>query len=212
MADHQTEEQQVEAIKAFWQANGNAIIAGLIIGFGSFIGYGYYKENKLESELNTSEAYQQVVELADKDGKAYRDAGEQFINENADSSYSALTALALAKDAAEHQDWQQAEKYLTTAIEKSADVNIKAIATVRLARVQVQLEQYEQAIATASQTLPESFKASVEEIKGDAYLKQEKNELARNAYQAAIEAAGQNVPPALQMKLDDLAQNIVLAN
>ncbi|GLX79395.1 membrane protein [Thalassotalea insulae] len=211
MADHQTEEQQVEALKAFWHNNGNAIIAGLFIGFGSFIGYGNYQEHKLESEINTSEAYQNVLELADKDDEAYREAGEKFINENADSSYTALTAFALAKDAAEHQDWQQAAKYLTTAIEKSSDNSLKAIATVRLARVQVQLEQYEQAIATVSQALPESFKASVEEIKGDAYLKQEQLELARTAYQAAIEASGQNVAPALQMKLDDLAQNIVLA-
>ncbi|WP_206483594.1 tetratricopeptide repeat protein [Thalassotalea sp. G2M2-11] len=211
MADHQTEEQQVEAIKAFWQDNGNSIIAGLIIGFAGFIGYGYYKDHKLTSELNVSEAYQDVIALADKDDKAYRAAGDKFVQENADSGYSALTALALAKDAAEHQDWQQAEQYLTTAINNTAETSIKAIAAVRLARVQIQLEQYEQAIATVSKTLPASFKATAEEIKGDALLQQDKVEQARAAYQAAIDASGDNVAPILQMKLDDLAQNIVLS-
>ncbi len=212
MSDHQTEEQQVEALKAFWNENGNAIIGGLIIGFASFIGYGYYKDNKLEQEVNTSEAYQNVVELAATDENAYREAGEKFINEHGDSNYSALTALALAKEVAGHQDWAQAEKYLKTAVEKSSEAGIKAIATVRLARVQIQLEQYDNALSTISQTLPESFKASIEEIKGDAYLKQDKVDLARNAYQAAIDASGENSNPALQMKLDDLAQTIVLAN
>ena len=210
MSDHQTEEQQVEAIKAFWNDNGNAIIAGLVLGFAGFIGYGYYKENKLQQEVNTSEAYQNVVELSTGDEKAYLAAGENFIQENGDSSYSALTALALAKEAASHQDWTKVANYLTTAIEKSTNPGMKAIATIRLARVQIELAQYDNALTTLAATLPDSFKASVEEIKGDAYLKQEKVDLARNAYQAAIDASEEATSPALQMKLDDLAQPIVL--
>ena len=209
MSDHQTEEQQVEAIKAFWGENGNAIIAGLVLGFAGFIGYGYYTENKLQQEVNTSEAYQNVVELSTGDEKAYLAAGEKFIEENGDSSYSALTALALAKEAASHKDWTQVASYLTTAIKKSTNPGMKAIASIRLARVQIELAQYDNALTTLAATLPASFKASIEEVKGDAYLKQEKVELARNAYQAAIDASEQ-ASPALQMKLDDLAQNIVL--
>jgi len=99
---------------------------------------------------------------------------------------------------------------LQTAIEKSDNEGVKAIATVRLARVQVELAQYDNAIATLSAPLPASFTASAEEIKGDAYLKQDKIDLAKNAYQAAIDELGQASNPALQMKLDDLAQHIVL--
>ena len=71
--------------------------------------------------------------------------------------------------------------------------------------MQIQLAEYEQALATLAKPLPESFTASVEEIKGDTYLLQGKKELARNAYQAAIAADGLASSPALQMKLDDLA-------
>ena len=56
-----------------------------------------------------------------------------------------------------------------------------------------------------AQPLPESFRAAIEEIKGDTYLLQGKKELARNAYQAAIDADGLASSPNLQMKLDDLA-------
>ncbi len=209
---HQTEEQQVEAIKSFWSANGNAIIAGLAIGFAGFIGLNYYNDHKLQQELNTSEAYQTMVESTSEDSEAFEAAGKAFIAENSDSSYAMLTAIALAKAAAEKQDWVQAETYLTTAIEKSVDEGIKAIASVRLARVQLQLEKYDQALTTLAAKLPASFDASVEEIKGDIYFKQGKNELARNAYQAAIDGATEGgANPALQMKLDDLAQAINLS-
>ncbi|SEK73448.1 Putative negative regulator of RcsB-dependent stress response [Colwellia chukchiensis] len=209
---HQTEEQQVEAIKKFWQDNGNAIIAGLVIGLGGFIGLNYYKDHKLQQELNASEAYQNMLEIAGQDSATFTSAGEAFMAEHKASSYAMLTAMALAKTAAENQDWAQAQGYLTTAIAESVDDGMKAIATVRLARVQLQLAAYEQALATLATKLPASFDASVEEIKGDIYTKQGKTELARNAYQAAIDAATDGANPALQMKLDDLAQAVNLSN
>ncbi|TWX72558.1 YfgM family protein [Colwellia sp. C1TZA3] len=208
---NQTEEQQVESIKRFWSDNGNAIIAGLTIGFAGFVGLNYYNDYKLQQELNTSEAYQTMIEVATEDRAAFAAAGKVFMAEHSASSYTMLTAIALAKEAAEKQDWVKAEAYLSTAIEKSVDDGIKAIAIVRLARVQLQLEQYEQALVTLSLKLPASFDASVEEIKGDIYFKQGKTGLARNAYQAAIDGATEGTNPALQMKLDDLAQVINLS-
>jgi predicted negative regulator of RcsB-dependent stress response len=209
---YQTEEQQVDAIKDFWKENGNYIIAGLVIGFAGFIGFNYYKDNQLAQEEATSNAYQQVIELSDKNPKAFTEAADKFIAENKATSYASLTAFALAKEAASHKDWEQAAKHLATAVSSAPNEGIKAIATVRLARVQIQLEQIDQALKTLSTKLPESFVAAVEEIKGDAYLKQEKVTLARNAYQAAIDAGGLAASPALQMKLDDLSEAVNLSS
>lgn len=210
---NQTEEQQVETIKRIWSEYGNSIIAGLAIGFAGFIGINYYQDHKYQNEVATSEAYQAVVEkIAEDNSEEFRQQGDKFITEHADSNYAVLTALALAKDAATHKDWVKAESYLTTAIEKSTDSALKGVATLRKARVQLQQEKSAQALETLAMPLSDAFKASVEEIKGDAYLAQDKSELARNAYQAAIEASGDAVAPALQMKLDDLAENISLAN
>jgi predicted negative regulator of RcsB-dependent stress response len=203
---YQTEEQQVEAIKGFWKENGTAVIAGLVLGFAGFIGFNYYKDAQLANEVETSDAYQAVMESAGKDEQLFSTSANKFITENKDSSYASLTAFALAKEAATHKDWPQVAKHLTTAIESATNQGIKAIASVRLARVQIQLEQYTEALATLSVTLPESFKGAVEETKGDAYFKQGKAELARNAYQTALDVEGQANNSALQMKLNDLAQ------
>lgn len=210
MEVYQTEEQQVDAIKGYWAENGNYIIAGLVIGLAGFVGFNFYKDNKLAEEVARSDAYQAVIEQSDKDAAEFTKVGDEFITTNANTSYAALTALSLAKESASHKDWAQAAKYLSTAIESAPNEGIKAIATVRLARVQIQLNELDKALVTLSAKLPESFNASVEEIKGDAYLKQGKAELARTAYQAAITAEGLSSSPALQMKLDNLAQAINL--
>ncbi len=210
MEIYQTEEQQVEAIKGYWAQNGNTIIAGIALGFAGFIGYNLYQENQLEQELAVSDSYQILIENSEKDAEAFAANGEKFISENGNNSYVTLTALALAKNAATQKDWPQVIKQLTTAIETAPTDGIKAIASLRLARVQVQLEQYSEALTTLNSNLPESFTAAIEEIKGDAYLQQGKKDLARNAYQAAIAADGITTSPGLQIKLDDLAQATIL--
>lgn len=206
MEIYQTEEQQVEAIKGYWAENGNMIIAGIVLGFAGFIGFNVYKDNKLEGEVAVSDSYQKLMETSVNDDKAtFTQNAEKFISENSGTSYESLTALALAKEAAVNKDWPSAQTQLAAAIKSAPSEGIKGIASLRLARVQIQQEQYEQALSTLAQPLPESFKAAIEEIKGDVYLLQEKNELARNAYQAAIDADGLASSPNLQMKLDDLA-------
>ena len=206
MEIYQTEEQQVEAIKSYWQQNGNTIIAGIALVFAGFIGFNLYQDNKFEQELAVSDSYQTLMEQSGKDDKTFTANGEKFISENGTNSYVALTALALAKESATHKDWPQVQKQLTTAIESAPTDGIKAIASLRLARVQAQLEQYSDALTTLNNNLPESFTAAIEEIKGDVYLQQGKKDLARNAYQAAIAADGIATSPSLQIKLDDLAQ------
>lgn len=209
---YQTEEQQVEAIKSYWEQNGNMIIAGIVLGFVGFIGFNYYKDNKLADELAISNNYQTLIESSTTDKQAFNENAAKFINENSTTSYASLTALALAKEAASTQNWAVAQTQLTAAIASAPNDGIKALASLRLARVQIQLAQYEQAFATLAKPLPESFTAAVEEIKGDTYLLQGKKELARNAYQVAIAANGLASSPSLQMKLDDLATAVNLTS
>ena len=211
METFQTEEQQVEAIKSFWDKHGNSIIAGLVLGFSGFIGLGIYQDNKLASQNATSDSYIALSKQAAENPEAYVAQAESFINENANSSYASLTALALAKNSVIKQDWANAEKYLNTAVEKAADDGTKAIALLRLARVQIQLEQLDNALKTLSGSFPKSFLPNVEVIKGDVYSLQGKQTLARTAYQTAIDNNALETHPNLQMKFDDLAKITTLA-
>ncbi len=212
MEIYQTEEQQVEAIKGYWDENGNMIIAGIVLGFAGFIGFNYYKDSKLADELAISNSYQTLIESSVTDKKSFSENAAKFVNENSTTSYASLTSLALAKEAASTQDWVVVQTQLKAAIASAPTDGIKGIASLRLARVQVQLEQYEQVFTTLATPLPESFTAAVEEIKGDTYLLQGKKELARNAYQVAIAADGLASSPGLQMKLDDLATAVNLTS
>lgn len=211
MEVYQSEEQQVEAIKKYWHENGNSLIAGLVIGLGGFVGWNYYQDSQIEAQEALSMQYQEAMEsFASRDAN-FKANTEAFINENSDSAYSAFAAFALAKDAVQLKDWATAETQLNKAVELAIDENVQAIAHIRLAKVQLQQQAYDKALATLSNPLPETFKASAEVIKGDAYLLQGQTELARTAYQAAADAGGLQANPSLQMKLDDLSVALTVA-
>ena len=49
MAEHETEEEQVRALKEWWKENGRSVIAGVVIGVGTLIGWkgwGVYQEQQ----------------------------------------------------------------------------------------------------------------------------------------------------------------------
>lgn len=208
METYQTEEQQVEAIKKYWQENGNSLIAGLVIGLGGFIGWNYYQDSQVEAQQVASYQFEQTMQSFTAQEESFRDNTQAFIEANSTSAYASFASFALAKDAADNQDWPEAEKHLSQAAELAVSENVKAIALTRLARVQIQNGNLDGALATLAKPMPESFKASIEEIKGDTFLKQGNLDLARTAYQAAADAGGLQANPTLQIKLDDLAINV----
>ncbi|TRX53972.1 YfgM family protein [Thalassomonas sp. M1454] len=212
MDDFQTEEQQVDAIKKFWHENGNSLIAGLVIGLGGFVGFNYYQESQIEAQEALSAEFQATMESFAAQEDNFRTNAQAFIDANKENSYSAFAAFALAKDASSHQNWAGAQTHLEQAANLASSDNMKAIAYLRLARVQIQQQAYDDALATLANPMPESYVASIEEIKGDAYLLQGNSEAARTAYQASADAGGLQTNPALQMKIDDLAVAVTAAN
>ncbi|KGK00670.1 YfgM family protein [Thalassotalea sp. ND16A] len=208
METYQTEEQQVEAIKNYWSENGNSLIAGLVLGLGGFVGWNYYQDSQLETQQIASYQYQQTMQAFAQQEDNFRANTQAFIDANKETAYSAFASLALAKDAVDHQDYTAAQTHLTKAVALAANENLQAIALIRLARVQVQLQAYSEALATLAKPMPETFKAGIEEVKGDVYLQQGNKELARSAYQAAADAGGLQANPTLQIKLDDLTVNV----
>jgi predicted negative regulator of RcsB-dependent stress response len=71
--------------------------------------------------------------------------------------------------------------------------------------VQTEQGNFEAALSTLNATLPTSFTAQQQELKGDVLLKSGDESKAKAAYQAALAASEAGKNPLLQVKLNELA-------
>ena len=200
MEIYSTEEQQAEAIKRFFRENGLSLALGVIVGLGGLYGWKAYNQNQITTAEHASDAYTKLVESDDVLASA-----DTFISENKDTQYATLAAFVAAKEAVDAQKLDIANEKLSWIVSNVDNAQLKAIATTRLARVQIAQQQYDEALTTLNSPLPEAFNANVAELKGDIYTQQGNKEQARVAYQAAVDAGGLTSNPLLQIKLDDLA-------
>jgi len=200
MEIYSTEEQQAEAIKRFFRENGLSLALGVIVGLGGLYGWKAYNQNQITTAEQASDAYTKLVESDDVLASA-----DAFISENKDTQYATLAAFVAAKEAVDAQNLDLANEKLSWIVTNVDNAQLKAIATTRLARVQIAQQQYDDALSTLNAPLPEAFNANVAELKGDIYTQQGNKEQARVAYQAAVDAGGLTSNPLLQIKLDDLA-------
>ncbi|MEW9798913.1 YfgM family protein [Alteromonas sp. CYL-A6] len=201
MEQFATEEQQVEAIKKFWKEHGMAIVVGALLGLGGLYGWRYYSDAQLAEREAASVNYQTAVESLENanDDQALN----AFIEANPDTGYTSIASLVAAKVAADKGDFDTAANHLNRVMTNAADSNLKTMAGVRLARVQMEMNQLDGALSTLDSLSNPAFEAQIAEVKGDVYVRQEKFDEARQAYTLALEKNANN--PLLRMKLDNLA-------
>lgn len=208
MEVYSTEEQQVEAIKKFWQENGTNIIVGAVLGFGGFGGWNWYKDKQIEEKEAASAQYEEFVTAAVEQGASSDSLNQdlaKFTAAHGDSGYNIFVQLVAAKQAVTDGKFEQAEKNLAAAVKQTEDESLKSLILVRQARVQVQLEKYDAALSTLGSVTNEAFAATASELKGDVHLAQGNSDKARTEYQAAADKGGLEGNTLLKMKLDDLA-------
>lgn len=185
----ETEDQQVEQIKAFWHEHGKGIVAGLVIGFALFYGWRYYDAQATAAQEAQSEQFEQVVAQLEAGDSAAFDSAKSFINEYASSTYAVLAAFDLAKAAADAGDLQAAIDALQTARDNASGA-LKYVADIRQARLLMAQEQYDAALtALTAAAEAEGFKVKAAELKGDILWAQGDSVGARTAYQEAMTAA-----------------------
>jgi len=203
---YSSEEQQVEAIKRFWQEYGKAILGGVVLGLAALYGFRFYQAEQRGAAEAASTGFSQLVEQRDA-ASASEDwlaQAQGFIAASSGDNYAVLAALLAAKDAVALQQYDKAAEQLNWVLANTKQPEVLAVTQLRLARLQREQGNLDAALATLDKAMPASFVALQAELQGDILLQSDKLAEAKAAYQRAMDAAGQNTQ-LLQIKLDDLA-------
>lgn len=205
MEIYENENDQVEAIKRFFAENGKALAVGVILGVGALIGWRYWTSHQTESARSASLAYQNVVSSLSAGKDENLSAAEKFAADNK-NTYGALASMELAQKFVDQNQLEKAAAQLQQGLAATSDENLKAVITLRLARVQVQLKQADTALKTLEGVKGEGWAAIVADLRGEALLSKGDKQGARSAWEAGVKS---NASPALsemmQMKINNLS-------
>lgn len=202
------EKEQIEEIKEWWRENRWFILAGLAISVVIVGGWRYWQEYRQEQAQAASIRYEKVLSLADaNDMSALESAVQELQQDYSGTPYAALATLKLAAEHVEAGDYSNAVEPLRWALENTDDEQLALVARARLARMLLQNDQPQEAIALLNGIEPGKFTALYSELRGDALMLSGDREAARAAYESALAAVepGLGERRMLQMKIDNLA-------
>lgn len=195
MATYDLEQQeQLDQFKHFWKQYGNLITWTLVAVLGAYAawtGYLYWQQQRaqgaggLYEELDRAASGGQV----DKTLQAFADLKAKY----AGTTFAEQGALLAAKAAADAQKTDQAKASLQWLVDQGKNANLVAIARLRLAGVQMDAKQFDDALKTLDGKLPEEFAALADDRRGDIYLAQGKKDEAAKAFLAAWKAMDETV-------------------
>lgn len=198
------EEQEISALKAWWKENAKFIIVCLILAFGGVFGWNYWQSYQTQKMHSLSADYQIVTEAFEKDPHGQGEQLDQFIQANNKTTYAVLALLEKAKFATEKQHFAEAEDTLQQALAESNDDVLSAISALRLAAIQLQLKQVDNALQTLNAVKPASFNSRKSLLIGDIQLEKGDITAAKTAYEQAKQGASPIELQLIQVRLNNL--------
>ena len=199
---HDTEEEQIEAMKKWWEENGKSVIFGLCIGVVAIVGWNVWSSHKVEQGQEASSLYTKLSQNVDTD-IAYAETLNATIQDDFSSTvYAQLSEMKLAKVKLASKDQAAAIAHLQKVV-GSATGEMQHVAKLRLARLLRDKGELDQAMTLVEGNQDGAFSGLYAEIQGDLYVAKGDTEKAAAAYQKAI-VAGAAKEDWVQMKLDAL--------
>jgi predicted negative regulator of RcsB-dependent stress response len=192
MAYDLQEQEQLDELKAWWGRHGNllmtiAIIACLMVA--AFYGWKLYERKQAEQAAVAFEGLQKVLAAPDKSAVKLAAATDALLEQFPRTVYAGMGALASAKAHADLNDRAGAKKYLSWAVEKAKNEELRHVATLRLAAVLIDDAKYDEALKLVGGVVPEGFESQFADRKGDVFFAQGKLAEAKAAYEIAHDKA-----------------------
>ena len=195
-----TEEEQVEQIKRWWNSNGKQIIAGAVIGLAGIFGWNAYTDYQDNQSLHARSLY-----LGYASDSSNLGAYDKLTTDFSSSTYSDQAILLMAKYLFDAGSYTEALSVIEPLINNPSSV-IANTASLRTASIYLQLGQHDQALSILEGQSENGFLGLVYNLTGDIYLDLGNHSEARKYYSLAIDNVSENsnLIQLIQIKLDDL--------
>ena len=190
MSIYMTEEEQLEAIKAWWQRHQRLItmvLSGILLVVA---GYRYWHWHTDKIMHQASDTYERLMVAASgHEGPAIEAYAKTLINEYPKTVYGDAARLTLAKHWVSESKWDEARTELEHVGFHAKMPALQQVARIRLVRIWLAEKAYDKALTCLEQMDSPMYKPLVDELKGDVYVATGRYQEAEALYREAREEA-----------------------
>ncbi len=210
MEQYRTEEEQVEALRKWWDENGRSTIAAIIIALSAGFGWNTWQGHQKDLAEIASDTYQAMLQALGTGGASEAQTlGQQLKSEFSSSTYAQFAALHLARLAVERDDLAVAESELRWVLSKAdAGSDVAQVAQLRLARVLAAGGSGDQALSILDQADAGAYQAAYAVARGDILLQLGRDAEAGEAYASARILVSRGGVPVNLATLDQKIQSL----
>ena len=206
-----SEQEQIDAVKAWWKENGRVITIGLVLGLGAVFGWSYWQSYATAKAESASVVYEEMVNWASvRNYTRSNELADTLMLDYPDSGYAAFGGLVRASNAFAEDHPDEARGFLQWVIENARRVELQNLARLRVARLAADNQEYAAALSMLdAATDPGHYRGSYEEVRGDILVAQNNSQAAAKHYANALDAErlSDTGRQRIQMKLNDLGQS-----
>jgi predicted negative regulator of RcsB-dependent stress response len=192
------EQEQLDALKAFWNTWGNLItwvLIAVLTAFAGWNGWQWYQRDQGEKAGAIYDELERAVQAGDVD-KAARIAAD-LKAKHPSAVFTEHGALAVARLQVDKNQADAAKASLAWVADNAGQEDLRAVARLRLAGLHLDAGQYDQALLQLDGIKAAEFAGLVADRRGDILAAQGKNDEAKAAYLAAFKA----MPESLQYRV-----------
>ena len=201
------EHEQGELVQKWLRENVLTILIGVGLGLVLIFGWQQWHSHRARHSLDAATQFDVLGEDADKkDYDAVKQIAAKLKSDYADTPYAVLAAMREADFAVQRADLEGARNALDWAYQHAGIDALKAIAGLRLARIELAQTHAQEALDLLDKLPASGYAAQVGELRGDALVALNRKDDARAAYNDALANLDPNAPNRnfVQMKLNDL--------
>lgn len=203
-----TDQQQAEKVKGWVRTNSIFLVAGVALGLGGLFGWNQWRIYQERHAEEASAIYETFLQSVRANQLEQAESGMAALAaEYGSSPYAAQGRLAMARLYLDRGKPELAAEALRTVVGNGWSPEIRNIARLRLARVLIFQEKYDEALKTLGDPGSKAFAPAFHDARGDVYYAMGKYSEARSEYEQALngEIAAEVIERTyVQAKLDDL--------
>jgi predicted negative regulator of RcsB-dependent stress response len=188
------EQEQVDALKAFWQQYGNlitwALVAALLV-YAGITGWQWWQREQAGHAGAMYDEFERAANAGDLDKttRVWADLKERYPR----TAYAQQAAMLAAKLQLDKGRGDDARASLAWVIEHAVEDDYKALARLRLAALLLDAKQYDDALKQLDAVPAGPYAALAADRRGDVLMAQGNKDAARTAYEQAFQAMADKV-------------------